>query len=51
MSNIMNISILGASGYVGSEMIHLCLKHPNIKIESLSGNETAGLNVSQVIPE
>ena len=50
MSNIMNISILGASGYVGSEMIHLCLKHPNIKIESLSGNETAGLNVSKVIP-
>ena len=50
MSNFINISILGASGYVGSEMIHLCLKHPNIKIQSLSANETAGEHVSRAIP-
>lgn len=50
MSNFINISILGASGYVGSEMIHLCLKHPNIKIQSLSANETAGEHVSKAIP-
>ena len=50
MSNILNISILGASGYVGSELINLCLKHPNIKINSVSANESAGLNISKVIP-
>jgi len=50
MSNFINISILGASGYVGSEMTKLCLNHPNIKIQSLSANETAGQHISKAIP-
>ena len=30
MSDTINISILGASGFVGAELIKLCLNHPNI---------------------
>ena len=45
MSNSLNISILGASGFVGSELIKLCLNHPNINIDSMSANNQAGKKI------
>ena len=45
MSNLLNISILGASGFVGTELIKLCLNHPNITIDSMSANNQAGKKV------
>ena len=42
MSDTINISILGASGFVGAELIKLCLNHPNINISSMSANSQAG---------
>ena len=40
-----NVAILGASGYVGHEIIKICLKHPHIHIEALSANKSAGEKV------
>ena len=40
-----NVAILGASGFVGHEIIKICLKHPHINIGVLSANKSAGERV------
>ena len=45
MSKSLNISILGASGFVGTELIKLCLNHPYIIIDSMSANNQAGKKI------
>ena len=40
-----NIAILGASGFVGNELINMCINHPEIKITGLSANMLAGEKV------
>ena len=45
MSVSLNISILGASGFVGAELIKLCLSHPHININSMSANSQAGQKI------
>ena len=40
-----NVAILGASGFVGHEIIKICLKHPHVRIEALSANKSAGEKV------
>ena len=37
-----NVAILGASGFVGQEIIKICFNHPYIKILALSANKSAG---------
>ena len=37
-----NVAILGASGYVGHEILKICSKHPHIKIEAISANKSIG---------
>ena len=45
MSDLLNVVILGASGFVGTDLVHLCLRHPNIKVQSLSANSLAGKDI------
>mgnify|MGYP000222174779 CR=1 FL=1 len=45
MSDLINIAILGASGFVGGELINLCSKHQHINIKALSANSLAGQDV------
>ena len=45
MPDQLNVSILGASGFVGTELIQFCFNHPNINIQSLSANSVAGQDV------
>ena len=40
-----NVAILGASGFVGQEIIKICLNHPHVKIVALSANKSAGETV------
>ena len=37
-----NIIILGASGFVGRELINICINHPDISIVGLSANDSIG---------
>jgi len=37
-----NVAILGASGFVGQEIIKICLNHPHVKIVALSANKSVG---------
>ena len=45
-----NIVILGASGFVGNELINMCINHPEINIIALSANMSAGekINLEQI---
>ena len=44
------ISILGASGYTGAELVRLISGHPSLDIVALSGNSKAGQSMAQVFP-
>ena len=39
---------MGASGYTGSEVLRILLKHPLVKIKTLIGQSTAGKSVSDI---
>ena len=41
-----NIAILGASGFVGNELINMCVNHPEINISGLSANMSAGEKIN-----
>ena len=41
-----NIVILGASGFVGNELINMCVNHPEINIIGLSANMSAGEKIN-----
>ena len=45
-----NTVILGASGFVGNELINMCINHPEINIVGLSANTSAGekINFNQI---
>lgn len=44
------VAIVGASGYTGSDLIRLALRHPNISISALTAATHAGKEVEQVFP-
>lgn len=51
MTNKKNrVAIVGASGYTGSDLIRLALRHPQISIEALTGATHAGKSIDQVFP-
>ena len=48
--NVVNIAILGASGYTGAELIRLLRTHPYAKIALLTGDSQAGKPIGEVYP-
>ncbi|MGK9369182.1 N-acetyl-gamma-glutamyl-phosphate reductase [Melioribacter sp. Ez-97] len=47
---MINVSIAGAAGYSGAELIKLLLRHPGVKIDKLFGHSTAGKKIDEVHP-
>jgi N-acetyl-gamma-glutamyl-phosphate reductase len=45
------IAILGASGYTGSELTRLLLRHPRVEIALLTGDRRAGQGMAEVFPQ
>ncbi len=45
MSNPIRASIVGASGYVGGELLRLLLQHPNIEVAQVTSERNAGAYV------
>tara|TARA_B100001248_G_scaffold262286_1_gene257305 strand:+ start:483 stop:1484 length:1002 start_codon:yes stop_codon:yes gene_type:complete len=39
---------MGASGYTGGELLRMLLNHPNIEIQQIIGNDSAGKNISNI---
>lgn len=50
MTKILNIAILGASGYTGAELIRLIYPHPKTHIALLTGDSQAGKPIGNVYP-
>ncbi|NDF11308.1 MAG: N-acetyl-gamma-glutamyl-phosphate reductase [Proteobacteria bacterium] len=46
----LKVAVIGASGYVGVELVRLLLGHPNVQIKYLTGDSTAGQPVEKVFP-
>ena len=44
------VAILGASGFVGAELLRLCAGHPELRPAKLFGDSQAGLKLAQVHP-
>ena len=46
----INAAILGASGYVGAELLRLLSGHPDIRVSMLTGDRNAGREADDVFP-
>ena len=47
---MINVGILGATGYAGVELIRLLIKHPDVKITCIVSQSYAGQNLSDIYP-
>jgi N-acetyl-gamma-glutamyl-phosphate reductase len=45
------IGVLGASGYTGSELVRLLLRHPNVELALLTADRRAGQEMRAVFPQ
>jgi N-acetyl-gamma-glutamyl-phosphate reductase len=50
IKKIIQIAILGASGYTGVELIRLLLNHKQVNIKALSADSNAGKEISKIYP-
>jgi N-acetyl-gamma-glutamyl-phosphate reductase len=51
MSAKAKIGILGASGYTGSELVRLLLRHPRVELALLTADRRAGQEMRAVFPQ
>ncbi|MEP9367091.1 N-acetyl-gamma-glutamyl-phosphate reductase [Xanthobacter sp. VNH20] len=45
------IAVLGASGYTGSELVRLLLRHPRVELVALTADRKAGQSMADVFPQ
>ncbi|HSW48283.1 MAG TPA: N-acetyl-gamma-glutamyl-phosphate reductase [Candidatus Saccharimonadales bacterium] len=46
----INVSVIGASGYVGGELLRLLLKHPNVNLKQATSESNAGQFIKSIHP-
>ncbi|WP_334175522.1 N-acetyl-gamma-glutamyl-phosphate reductase [Pseudoxanthobacter sp.] len=51
MSEKIKVAVLGASGYTGSELVRLLLRHPAVEIVALSADSKAGRTMAEVFAQ
>jgi len=47
MIRYINVAIVGATGYIGLELIKLLVKHPKIKIKNICAQKSIGKSISK----
>ncbi len=47
---MIKVSVIGATGYTGAELVRLLLHHPQVRIDKLTSESFAGQKFSQVYP-
>jgi N-acetyl-gamma-glutamyl-phosphate reductase len=50
MTNSIRVSIAGASGYSGTELIKLLVRHPGVRVEKLYAASSAGMRCDELYP-
>ena len=48
--NILNVAIIGASGYTGAELVRLLCRHPGARLLALTADRKAGQDMGEVFP-
>jgi N-acetyl-gamma-glutamyl-phosphate reductase len=46
----LKVSIIGATGYTGAELVKILLRHPRVEIETITSQSFAGKKISEVYP-
>mgnify|MGYP000020468415 CR=1 FL=1 len=47
---MIRVGVIGASGYTGSELLRLLIRHPEVRVEVVTSQTYAGRPVDEVIP-
>ena len=47
---MLNVAIVGASGYTGLELIRLLDRHPQVTISCVTSEQSAGKRISEIFP-
>ena len=48
---MVNVGIIGVSGYTGQELIRILLSHPRVRIAALYSRSASGKSISELFPE
>jgi N-acetyl-gamma-glutamyl-phosphate reductase len=51
MASKAKVGVLGASGYTGSELVRMLLRHPRVEIALLTAERSAGKKMREVFPQ
>lgn len=46
----MKVSVIGATGYTGAELVKILLKHPQVEIETITSHSFANKKISEIYP-
>lgn len=46
----MKVSVIGATGYTGAELVKILLKHPQVEIETVTSQSFANKRISEIYP-
>jgi N-acetyl-gamma-glutamyl-phosphate reductase len=47
---MVNVSIVGAAGYSGEELLRILIRHPKVKIKNITSRKNNGMHISEVFP-
>jgi N-acetyl-gamma-glutamyl-phosphate reductase len=47
---MISVSVVGASGYSGIELLKILVRHPGVRIDRLFANSSAGKHIAEVAP-
>ncbi len=47
---MISVSVIGASGYSGIELLKILVRHPRVKLDRLFANTSAGRHIADVVP-
>lgn len=50
MTQILNIGIVGATGYTGVELLRLLARHPNAQVTTITSRGEAGVHIADYFP-
>ena len=46
----MKVSVIGATGYTGAELVKVLLRHPQVEIETITSQSFVDKRISEIYP-